>query len=132
MSALNNLLSKSISDLGHDELRAVIQSAQAAIGLLRERSDDQWLWIAEMNFRPWLEQEKRTLSSEYENLLFMLYFVELSIVHCIERELDFSSMQRIHPIKTLFLSPAELRLIIMIDADLGRRIGDELDGVRPL
>lgn len=61
MSALNNLLSKSISDLGHDELRAVIQSAQAAIGLLRERSDDQWLWIAEMNFRPWSEQEKRTL-----------------------------------------------------------------------
>ena len=114
------------------ECRALIASTQAAIASLTRVPDHKGLTTLEMSAWPThTEGAQHTLAQicEREGIAPpppLFYWVELIAM---PRSPDASKSETttLH----LTLTPAELALITRLDPDIGRRIGDELDGQRP-
>ena len=104
------------------ELAPLFKSADLKLKSLNERSSDEYLWTAQLKFKAWSESELAMLErlDEIDTHSPLKYWVELSITH------DSS------PSYTCQISPAEHKAITLMDRDLGRRIGDELDGKLPV
>lgn len=100
------------------EAEQVVLATKTAISFLKKRCNDCWEWRATILYRDWLESERACLLNEV--LPPLCYSIELKI-----RELKTGLEERI------LLSPIVCRLITQLDPDLGRRVGDELDGLRP-
>ena len=97
----------------------MVHSAREALQVLAGCSSEEWQWRANMRHSAWSESERAQLTGEF--LPPLRYWVELRLVDSSVEEREFS----------LSMTPTELRLITQLDPDIGRRIGDELDGVRP-
>ena len=104
------------------ELMPLFKSTKLKLESLSERSSDDYLWTAQLKFKAWSESELAMLErlDEIDTHSPLKYWVELSITH------DLS------PSYTCQISPAEHKAITLMDRDLGRRIGDELDGKLPV
>lgn len=103
------------------ELIPLLKTIELKQTALSECSTDDYIWTAELNFDTWSESELTELKQLSPNNAHspLKYWVELSISHAS------------NAIYSCQLSPAELKLMTLMDPDLGRRIGDELDGQRP-
>ena len=103
------------------ELLPLLETTELKRTALSEYSTDDYLWTAQLNFDTWSESELIELKQLSPNHAHspMKYWVELSISHV--SNFTYSCQ----------LSPAELKVMTLVDPDLGRRIGDELDGQRP-
>ena len=103
------------------ELIPLLKATELKRTPLSECSTDDYLWAAQLNFDTWSESELIELKQLSPNNAHspLKYWVELSISHA--SNFTYSCQ----------LSPAELKVMTLIDPDLGRRIGDELDGQRP-
>ena len=104
------------------ELIPLFESTQLKLESLSERSSDDYLWTAQLNFKAWSESELAALEclDEIDTHSPLKYWVELSITHAST------------PSYTCQISPAEHKAITLMDRDMGRRIGDELDGKHPV
>jgi hypothetical protein len=132
--------SQSVQQLGestvasHPEVDQLWGQVNQTIQTLRTAQDR--VWLADIKLMPWtwpspqaqqeLERLNRIALPPYR------YTVELTLVapqktHAKSKPDDLGELSDQH----LILTPAELSLITRLDYDLGRRIGDELDGQRP-
>ena len=104
------------------ELVPLFNSAELKLKSLNERSSDEYLWTAQLTFKAWSESELSELErlDEIDTHSPLKYWVELSITHVSK------------PSYSCQISPAEHKAITLMDRDLGRRIGDELDGKHPV
>jgi hypothetical protein len=94
------------------DLDPVIAHVRELCGVLSAHVDD--VWLASLSFEPWPEDAEEVSTRPPAR-----YSVRLDLVHDGDR------------VTRLSLSPIEMRLITALDPELGRRIGDELDGQRP-
>ena len=103
------------------ELLPYLETTELKRTALSEYSTNDYLWAAQLSFDTWSESELIELKQLSPNHAHspMKYWVELSVSHA--SNFTYSCQ----------LSPAELKVMTLIDPDLGRRIGDELDGQRP-
>lgn len=101
----------------------LITSSRNALSVLRDAFDH--FWSAELQLDVWAwsspDEERDLVALNQGPLPPARYAVALTL-------LDASSQE---VICQLTLSPAELRMITELDPEVGRRIGDELDGERP-
>ena len=111
------------------EARKIVLAAKGAIHTLQCRSDDQWEWTATMSYRAWSPIERDRLTGH--ELPPLCYWVELTVKPRSLKLEEVTQQHADHSGKILRLSPVELRLITQLESDLGRRIGDELDGTLP-
>ena len=80
-----------------------------------------------MSYRPWSDDEREAIA--HYNLPPLRYQVEVAIQpHLVDQE---SKSSESGESCNRSLTPAELSLITALDSEVGRRIGDELDGQRP-
>ena len=96
------------------------------------------LWIAELKIAPWLwtsDEARLGLEGLTDTPLPPYrYTVELMLVQPHAMDPDHPQNEpsvAAQPQHLLRLTPAELALITQLDYDIGRRIGDELDGISP-
>lgn len=109
-----------VTPLKYLESEAAHELKSAASDALQRLRDAQALtWIADLSVSPWGSLEE--LSVDGEPLPPARYEVTLTLINADHGQ---------EPMR-LTLSPAELRLITELDHEIGRRIGDELDGQRP-
>ena len=109
-----------VTPLKYLESEAAHELKSTASDALQRLRDAQALtWIADLNVSPW--ESLKDLSVDGESLPPARYEVMLTLVDADHDQ---------EPTR-LTLSPAELRLITELDHEIGRRIGDELDGQRP-
>jgi len=106
-----------------NQLMKTLRGAQARVWLADIKLES-WTWPSPQAQQE-LERLNRVALPPYR------YTVELTLVapqaHAKSEPDDLGGLSDQH----LILTPAELSLITRLDYDLGRRIGDELDGQRP-
>ena len=97
-----------------------------------------WQWIAELKLSPWVwnsDEQRRALERLTGTPLPPhRYTVELMLIDPDAMSSDHLRSEpspAAQPQHQLRLTPAELALITQLDYDVGRRIGDELDGISP-
>jgi|MGYP003960645703 hypothetical protein len=98
------------------DIRALITEAELKLALLQKIEHEPWVWDVSLIFHEWSEHELHSLSAY--TLPPMKYQVQVNATSPSETQ-------------SLLFTPAELRIITLFNSDLGRRIGDELDGRRP-
>ena len=99
-----------------EEVKILFNTTRQTIKQLLEIEAQPWVWDVTLIFEEWQSQEQSALKAYI--LPPMKYQVR------IEARSPTAEWSCI-------LTPAELRVITMINPDLGRRIGDELDGRKP-
>ena len=109
--------SKATSTAPSEELLLLFTKTKETVHKLLEVEDKPWIWDVSLVFEAWHEQEQSALSAYSLPPMKYQVRIEASAPHAASW--------------SCLLTPAELRVITMIHADLGRRIGDELDGRRP-
>jgi hypothetical protein len=109
------------------EVMRLFRSVERCIEALRDRLSESWLWEVSMSYRPWSDDEREAIA--HYNLPPLRYQVEVAIQpHLVDQE---SKSGESGEPWNRSLTPAELSLITALDSEVGRRIGDELDGQRP-
>ena len=101
------------------EAMQLISKVKEKLEVLQRCNSDDWLWQTELHFHAWTAEELQ-ISTHYD-LPPMKYEVALEIINRSNRQKVWSGL----------LVPAELKVITLLAADIGRRIGDELDGPKP-
>ena len=113
------------------EIQQLWDQVNQTMTLLRDAQS--YVWLAEIELAPWVwgAPQQRHALEELSNapLPPYRYTVELTLIT--PPEIASGDMNLEHASQELKLTPAELALITQLDYDLGRRIGDELDGQRP-
>jgi hypothetical protein len=122
--ALSDLTPQSRLETYDVDLSQLLISTERKRRLLLKQSSETYLWSASLHFEPWSKQAELELErfANSAQKAPLKYWVELSILN--EKESEFS-------VFNCLLCPAELKVMTLLDSDLGRRIGDELDGQRP-
>ena len=113
------------------EIRQLWDQVNQTMTLLRDAQSH--VWLARLDLTPWVwdsPRQRRALEKlSSDPLPPYRYNVELTLI--IPPEIVSGDMDLERASQTFKLTPAELALITQLDYDLGRRIGDELDGQRP-
>ena len=113
-----------IGSSAHQEVLRLLKQAQEKLTELQKRSSDSWVWDAELLYENWSPDEKRDLNKQIEFLPPLKYLVSLKTSQYSDEDSDLEEC-------SLLLTPAEFKVITLLNSDIGRRIGDELDGRRP-
>lgn len=122
--ALSDLTPQSRLENYDVDLSQLLISTELKRRRLLEQSSETYLWSASLHFEPWSKQAELELErfANSAQKAPLKYWVKLSIIN--KKEPEYSEF-------TCLLCPAELKVMTLLDSDLGRRIGDELDGQRP-
>jgi hypothetical protein len=115
--------SNHLEPIQHLEVQHLLQTTKEKLSELQDRTDLPWVWDAELQYEPWSDEEKNILREQASFLPPLKYQVSL--------KLTCSSQDDLTREVLVTLAPAELKVITLLNADIGRRIGDELDGRRP-
>jgi hypothetical protein len=99
------------------DIRALITESELKLASLQKIEHEPWIWDVNLIFHEWSTYELHSLSAY--TLPPMKYQVQVNATSPSAETLS------------LLFTPAELRIITLLNNDLGRRIGDELDGRRP-
>ena len=120
---LSQALSAAVDDSPVDEqseYQALITSTREVISTLRSRMSARW--IATLHMFEWSASQESTRAKLIETCARESISAPPPLCYRVVLEIE-SQM--------LVLSPASLALITRLDHEIGRRIGDELDGQRP-
>jgi hypothetical protein len=112
-----------LEPIRHLEVQQLLQTTKEKLSELQDCTDLPWIWDAVLQYEPWSAEEKNMLGEEASLLPPLKYQVSL--------KLTCSSQETFAQEVLVTLTPAELKVITLLNADIGRRIGDELDGRRP-